>query len=351
MANTEKPIVYFSKINSYSKTEKINKMSKKLLAKVDPGFSGTVPLKVHFGEKGNITFIGPENYEGIISYLKEKKCEPFFTDTNVLYRGERMTKEKHIALAKEHGFTQLPIKIADGKMGEEKEMIEINQKHFSKCQIGKLIADSEQLLVIAHFKGHIMAGFGEAIKQLAMGCAARGGKLDMHANSKPFINPLACKKCMTCVKNCPTDACIINMVPHIDKKKCVGCATCIAVCPHNAVKINWASTLPKTFYEKLAEYALGATKTTKGKNKRIACINFVFNITPKCDCAGEVMETIAKDIGILASNDPVALDQACLDILRKEEGKKLFRGDHTLAYGEEIGLGKKEYILEEISED
>ena len=347
----EKSIVYLSKINPYSKTKKINEMSKKLIEKVDPGFSGEIPLKVHFGEKGNVTYIKPENYEGIISYLTEKKCTPFFTDTNVLYRGERMTRDKHITLAKEHGFTQLDIKIADGEHGEEREFIEINKKHYKKCKIGKLIADSDQLLVIAHFKGHIMAGFGGAIKQLAMGCASRGGKLDMHANSKPFINPIACKKCMTCVANCPTDACIISKIPHIDKKKCIGCATCIAVCPHGAVKINWTSTLPKTFYEKLAEYALGATINTNGKKKKIIYINFVFNITKHCDCDGNKMEPIAKDIGVMASNDPVALDKACLDIIRKNEDKKMFRGDHTLEYAEKIGLGKREYILEEIGED
>ena len=347
----EKSTVYFSKIDSCLQIDKINKMSKKLIAKIDPGFSGSIPLKVHFGEKGNVTFIEPKNYQGIISYLQEKKCVPFFTDTNVLYRGERMTRDKHIKLAKEHGFTQIPIKIADGDHGEESELITINKKHYKKCKIGKLIADSDQMLVIAHFKGHIMAGFGGSVKQLAMGCASRGGKLDMHSNSKPLINPIACKKCMTCVANCPTDACIINKIPHIDKKKCIGCATCIAVCPHGAVKINWASTLPKTFNEKLAEYALAATKTTSGKNKKIAYINFVFNITKHCDCDGSKMEPIAKDIGILASNDPIALDQACLDIIQKQEGKKLFKGDHTLEYGEEIELGKREYILEEISED
>ena len=342
----DKSTVYISRIDSYSKTDQINKMSKKLIAKVDPGFNGEIPLKVHFGEKGNITYIKPENFQGIIKYLKEKKCKPFYTDTNVLYRGERMTRDKHIKLAKEHGFTDLEVRIADGEHGEERELIEINKKHYKKCKIGKLIADSEQMLVIAHFKGHIMAGFGGSIKQLAMGCASRGGKLDMHSNSKPFINPIACKKCMTCVENCPTDACIITKIPHIDKKKCVGCATCIAVCPHGAVKINWASTLPKTFYEKLAEYALAAQK-----GKKVAYINFVFNITKHCDCDGSPMEPIAKDVGILASNDPVALDKACLDVVRENERKKMFRGDHTIAYAQETGLGNSEYNLEEISED
>jgi uncharacterized protein len=335
--------VFFVPITNFSDKNQINSASKKLLERVDPGFSGEIPLKVHFGEKGNETFIKEENYKGLIDYLKEKKCEPFFTDTNVLYRGERMTRDKHIALAKEHGFVSLPIKIADGDHGEERAFIEINKKHYKKCKIGKLIADSKQMLVIAHFKGHIMAGFGGAIKQLAMGCASRGGKLDMHANSKPFINPLSCKKCMTCVKNCPTDACIISKIPHIDKKKCVGCATCIAVCPYEAVKINWLAVSHKNFHEKLAEYAFAAQK-----NKKCTYVNFAFNITPRCDCAGEKMKIIAKDIGILASKDPVALDQACLDLLRKQESKKVFSGDHALEYAEEIGLGSRKYELIEL---
>ena len=348
MDTKEKPIVYLAKIDSYSKTKEINEMSKKLLKKVDLGFSGSIPLKVHFGEKGNVTYIKSENYDGIISYLREKKCEPFFTDTNVLYRGERMTRDKHIALAKEHGFTQLEIKIADGDHGEEKELIKINKKHFKKCQIGKLIADTEQIIVIAHFKGHIMAGFGGAIKQLSMGCAARGGKLAMHAQSKPILNPLACKKCMTCVAHCPTDACVISKIPHIDYKKCIGCANCIAVCPHNAVKINWASTLPNEFHEKLAEYALVATLDENGNKKELMFVNFVFNITKNCDCHGNEMKPIAKDIGIFASTDPVALDKACFDLLSERKGKKVFGGEHIFEYAEKIGLGSIDYEFVEL---
>jgi hypothetical protein len=352
MNSDEKSKVYFTPINSYKNTIAISNAAQTLLEKIveekNIKLEKNIALKVHFGEKGNVTYIKSENYEGIIDYLKEKKCAPSYIETNVLYKGERTFSHTHTKIAKEHGFTQLPIIIADGDHGENYTEIKINQKHFESCKIGTEFVKRKQLIVLAHFKGHILAGFGGAIKQLSMGCAARGGKLAMHAQSKPIINPLACKKCLTCTKHCPTDACIISKIPHIDYKKCIGCANCIAVCPHDAVKINWASTLPKEFHEKLAEYALAATLDENGNKKELIFVNFVFNITKHCDCDGSKMDTIAKDIGVLASTDPVALDKACLDMLRKNENKKLFSGDHTLDYAKKIGLGTTKYELIEI---
>ncbi|MBT4192437.1 MAG: DUF362 domain-containing protein [Candidatus Diapherotrites archaeon] len=330
--------VYFIAMEDFSDKNKVNEASKKLLAKVDPGFSGSIPLKIHFGEKGNITFIKPENYEGIIEYLKDKKCEPFFTDTNVLYKGSRTITKDHLETAKDHGFTQIPVRIADEE--DKVTEIKIKLKHFDSFFIGKRIADAKQMLVISHFKGHMMAGFGGAIKQLAMGCANRRGKLAMHAHAKPILNPLKCTKCMTCTKHCPVDACIISKIPHVDKKKCIGCAMCIAVCPSGAMTINWLAVRPKTFNEMLAEYAFAAQK-----DKEVTYISFATQITKHCDCEGTEMKPIAKDLGLLASRDPIALDQACLDLIRKQEGKKVFSGEHTLEYGEEIGLGSRKYEL------
>ncbi len=345
----EKSKVYFIPINSYDETNTISNSAQKLLEKLveenNIKLEKNIVIKVHFGEKGNITYIKPENYLGIIDYLKEKKCSPSYIETNVLYKGERTFSSTHKKIAKEHGFTQLPIIIADGDHGENYTQITINKKHFKTCKIGSEFVKRKQLIVLAHFKGHIMAGFGGAIKQISMGCASRGGKLAMHSQSKPLINPLACKKCNTCVAHCPTDACIISTIPHIDYKKCIGCANCIAVCPHNAVKINWASTLPNEFHEKLAEYALAATLDENGNKKELMFVNFVFNITKNCDCHGNEMKPIAKDIGIFASTDPVALDKACLDMLSEKEGKKIFSGDHTLEYAEQIGLGTTKYEL------
>jgi uncharacterized protein len=343
--------VYFIPIKAYTETKKISESAKKLLEKIQEenntlNFNKKIPIKVHFGEENNSTFIEPKNFEGIIQYLKEKKADCFYVETNVLYRGKRTKKEDHLKIAKEHNFTQLPIIIADGNIGEEYELVNIEGigKHFKDAKIGKEIAKQKQMIVLAHFKGHSLAGFGAAIKQLSMGCAARGGKLAMHAHSKPILNPLECKKCHTCAKNCPVEACKIDdLLPHIDYSKCIGCAKCIAVCPYGAIHINWASTLPTEFYEKLVEYAFAAQK-----GKKIIYINFIFNITKECDCHGQKQKTIAKDIGILASLDPVAIDKASLDLVREKEGKKMFGGDHTLDYAEKIGLGSKTYELIEL---
>ena len=355
--NTTPSKVYFKPIDSYKKTSEINNAAKNLLELIQKeehilDFSKQIPIKVHFGEEDCDTFIEPKNFEGIINYLKKEskaKNTPsnpniFYTETNVLYKGKRTTRESHTTLAKEHGFTNLPIIIADGEMGEnyvEVDISEIKPKHFKKCKIGKVIVDSPQLILIAHFKGHMMAGFGGALKQLAMGCGARGGKLAMHSNSKPILNPVACKKCFTCSKNCPADACIIDtLVPHIDYNKCIGCAKCIAVCPYNAMKINWVSTLPGKFVEKIAEYAYAAQK-----NKKVVYINFALNITKECDCMDKKQKPIYKDIGVLASTDPVALDKACFDLLQKAEKKKPFGGDHIFDYTQEISFGNTQYEL------
>ncbi|MCX6800685.1 MAG: DUF362 domain-containing protein [Candidatus Diapherotrites archaeon] len=339
--------VYLKKIDSYSKTSEISAAAAELLEKVEEEsgikFRGKVPIKVHFGEEGNITFIGAENFGGIAEHLKKSGARPFFTDTNVLYKSERTTEESHIALAKKHGFGYLPIKIADGKMGEAFEEVEINKNHFKKCKIGKVIADTKQMVVLAHFKGHMETGFGGALKQLGMGCAARTGKLEMHANSKPTLNPLKCKKCKTCTKSCPTDAIIIGLVPRIDYKKCTGCAACIAVCPNRAMGVNWLSITPSKFMEKMAEYAYAAQR-----GKEAAYINFIFNVTDNCDCIKHKMKPVYSDLGVLASKDPVALDGACLDLLAKKEGRKFLFGGHIFDYAEKIGLGKKEYEIIEI---
>ncbi len=339
--------VYFKRVDSYEKTDEINKAVLELLKKfIDDEkivLEKKTALKVHFGEKGNSTFIEPKNFESLIEFLKSKNIDASYIETNALYSGERMTKDYHIALAKEHGFTQLPIIIADGEKGEDYDEVEIDGKHFKKCKIGKRFSEFNQVIVISHFKGHMLAGYGAALKQLSMGCAARGGKLAMHANSFPLLNPLKCKKCMACTKQCPTDALAIGLVSHIKKDKCIGCATCIAVCSYGAIGINWMSTMPGTFKEKLVEYALAAQK---GKNN--IYLTFALNITHECDCMGTKMKTVAKDIGVFISKDPVAIDAACMDAVDKSENKKVFGGRSCIEYGASIGLGSKEYELEEI---
>lgn len=340
--------VYFKAIDSYSKTEEINKWSKELLKTViekeNIPLQKFVPLKVHFGEKGNKTFIEPKNYMGIIDYLKSKGTECAFIETNALYKGQRNTVEKHKKTAIDHGFTMLPLIFADGEHGESFEEVEIDKKNFKTCKVGKEIANKKQVIVLSHFKGHALAGFGGAIKQLGMGCASRGGKLAQHCNSKPIVNILKCKSCGACAAKCPANAITVKRWAKIDKDKCIGCASCMAICPNNAIFSNWISSITSSFGERLAEYAYAAAL-----NKDNIYITFAFNITKNCDCEGHGMIPIARDTGIFASTDPVAIDQACIDVINKVNKKTIFlRGVNTLKYAEKIGLGSRKYELIEL---
>lgn len=341
--------VYFKSVDSYQKTTEISHAAKELVARLvtDESFTFApfVPFKVTFGEKGNTTFITPENFAGILDFLKEKHIDSAYMETNVLYRGQRTTSENHIRLAREHGFTQLPIIIADGDHGERFENVVINQKHFKECKIGSEIAKQKQMIVLSHFKGHVLAGYGGAIKQLAMGCASRGGKLAQHDNTIPKISGFKCKSCGACVKHCPENAIELMPKAKIIKEKCVGCASCMTVCPYHAISHTYLASLSKAFLERLTEYALAAAK---GKN--IIYVSYAFNITRGCDCEGHTMKSIANDLGVFASTDPVAIDQACHDLLDKASHRRVFkRGRSTLAYAEKIGLGSREYELIQLS--
>ncbi len=320
------------------------KVLKKIVSETGQNFESEVPIKVHFGEKGNKTFIPAKCYDGIINYLKENGVSPSYIETNVLYRGSRTTSDDHIQTAKDHGFTQIPIIIADGEIGTEYDEIEINKEYIEKCKIGKEYGRYMQFIVMSHFKGHIEAGFGGALKQLAMGFAARGGKLEQHSGISPVVKAEICSSCGLCVGKCDFDAIYRTDTAVIDESKCIGCAGCIAVCPEGAIRNTWGGS---NFLEKLSEYAYGAAK-----NKDIIYITFAHNITKDCDCIGKSMKPIADNIGILAGKDPVALDTACLDLVQKNSGEKLFEeGRISLQHAEKIGLGTMEYELIEINSE
>lgn len=336
--------VYFIK-NSESDNIKIGNNALELLEKVVAEtrhkFEKEVPIKVHFGEKGNKTFIPAKCYDSIINYLKEDGVQASFIETNVLYRGSRTTTKMHIETAKFHGFTQIPIIIADGEIGTDYNEVEIDKQFFKSCKIGKGFEKYKQLIVTSHFKGHVAAGFGGAIKQLAMGFASRSGKLEQHTNITPIIEADKCVSCGICVDKCDFDAIHITDAAVIDESKCIGCAGCIAVCPKSAISNSWQGV---NFLEKLSEYAYGAAK-----DKDIIYITFVHNITRECDCAGIAMKPITDNIGLLAGKDPVALDTASLDLVQKSAKKKLFElGRKSLYHAEKIGLGTIQYELIEI---
>lgn len=343
--------VYFKRIDSTTDKDSIRGISRQLLAtlieKESIGLRERVPLKIHFGEAKNTTFLKSEHYLGIIAYLRERGVESCYIETSVLYGGRRYKKELHEETAVAHGFTQLPIIFADGEYGEHFTEIEINKNHFRTFKVGKAFLDYDQIIVLSHFKGHMLAGFGGAIKQLGMGHAAKGGKLAIHMGEKPHIVSRKCEQCDLCKTRCNQDALIIGKKSWIDHDKCVGCGACMAICPHKAISIFSFKSILKgigignPFIEKLVE---GAYAAQIGKQN--IYMNFAMNITAGCDCEPRKMKPVMDDFGIFISTDPVAVDKACWDVA-KEQGKK-FRGSKAFAYAERIGLGLATYRLYEL---
>lgn len=322
-------------------------------------------IKMHFGERGNTAFIRPLYLQRIVDYLKEKGMKPFLTDSNTLYAGHRGNSVDHLHCALDNGFqygmVHAPLIIADGMWGNRSVSIEINGDRIKNAIIGEAIADANAILCVSHFKGHEFMGFGGALKNMGMGCAAKAGKLEMHSDVKPNVNADKCIACGLCMEFCPEDAISMqNRKAFINHDKCIGCASCIAVCPNRCIINSWDAS-PYICMEKIAEYAKAAISCVSP-----ACgfISFITNVSPQCDCYGFSSTPIIGDIGILSSDDPVALDQACLDFVNnvpwhptyknKPQGDKFailangLDGTVQLSHAEKIGLGNRKYELIEI---
>ncbi len=364
--------VYF--VNLRSRSDKNNKITKIRRLFEKAGFDNFIDegdltaVKLHFGERGNDTFINPVFVRQVVDKIKEAGGKPFLTDTNTLYSGSRHNSVDHMITAIEHGYDYAvigaPIIIADGLRSENIKEVEINKKHFKKVKLAKDMVSADGMIVLSHFKGHEMAGFGGAIKNLGMGGAPAVGKKEQHALKMDVQND-KCVGCGQCAKVCPEQAITIeNRKASVSHDKCIGCGECMTVCKPKAIGMDWSAEM-NPFIERLTEYAFGAAKPHENK---IGYINFLINITPDCDCVPWSDAPIVPDIGFLASTDPVALDKACYDLVNKQSvnshsmlscdckaGEDKFhalrsetRGSHQLSYGEEIGMGSCEYELIEI---
>ena len=341
--------VYFKPVSAEAGSDEIRDTAAALLSEFlraeNIPLEKKIPLKVHFGEKGNRTYLVPQTYDGIIDLLEKQGVECFFAETSVLYGGERFEREKHLKLASLHGFTRIPVVIADGAHGEDACDIPVKFRHFKYCSLARVLAESPQTLVLSHFKGHMLAGFGGAIKQLSMGFASKGGKMSMHLGVKPRIRNFKCRRCRLCLSRCQREAITISeKKSFIDPEKCVGCGACFSICPHHAVSVLtmkglWNALFHGRFFrEKLVEYAYASHH-----GKRNIYMNFAVSVTPGCDCEPRPMRKCVENIGIFISSDPVAADSACWDAVA-EKGRK-FRGAEQLIYAEKIGLGSRKYEL------
>jgi uncharacterized Fe-S center protein len=327
---------------------------------------GTVAVKLHFGESGNTAYVRPIFLRRIVEQVKELGGKPFLCDTNTLYGGSRSEAVSHLGTAVEHGFAfsvvGAPIIIADGLVGNAAVKVPIQGKIYQEVSIAHAIYYADSLVVVTHFKGHELTGFGGTLKNIGMGCASREGKLSQHSTLGPKVKRKACVGCGTCVEWCAYGA------PHmrdgkafINPDTCVGCGECIAICPEGAIQIQWNEAAP-AFQRKMVEYTLGALKN---KDKRAVFLNFITQVSPYCDCCGYSDAPLVGDVGILASDDPVAIDQAAIDLVNAQPGSPFspytkdlapgadkFRAVHRevdweiqLAYAEEMELGMRKYEL------
>ena len=327
--------------------------------------SAPTAIKLHFGEWGNDSYINPVFVRQVVDKVKMAGGRPFLTDTNTLYTGSRSNAVDHLITAIEHGFDYsvagAPLIIADGLSGKNHRRIAISGNHFKSVLVSGDIAAAPSMVMLSHFKGHEAAGFGGAIKNMAMGCAPKAGKQEQHS-ARPMNVEGKCVGCGKCVEVCPRHAIDLESgVSRIRNSDCIGCFECVTMCPEHAIDVDWTTEIP-AFIERMVEYALGVAR---GKTGRIGYMNFLLRITPDCDCVPWSDAAIVPDIGILASRDPVAIDAASFDLvnamqgipgsfLRKnlEKGGDKFKGMRPgtdayrqITYAEKIGLGSSKYRL------
>ncbi len=333
-----------------------------------------VAIKMNFGEAGNLAFIRPNYARAVAQLVEDLGGKPFLTDCNTLYPGSRKNALEHLYTAWENGFSPLsagcPVIIADGLKGNDDVEVPVDGGEYIKnAKIGHAIMDADVYISLSHFKGHENTGFGGAIKNTGMGCGSRAGKMEQHNSGKPMVFAQRCKGCMLCIKECAHGAISYNeqRIASIDTEKCVGCGRCIGGCNFDAIEnINGSAN-----YElncKIAEYSKAVVNSRPQFH-----INLVMDISPNCDCHPQNDAPILPNIGMFASTDMVALDQACADACLKQAplpGTQLTdnlcskdfvdRHDHfqnnqpnsewksCLAHAEKIGLGSREYELIEM---
>jgi len=227
-----------------------------------------------------------------------------------------------------------------------------NGKHFDQVRIAAAGHHAASSIVITHVKGHCLAGFGGAIKNVGMGYAARAGKLAQHHNSYPLFLEEKCTACGTCVRWCPADAITLESVARLHPEKCIGCGECYALCPFDAIDFQWSEDGP-VLNEKMCEHVAGFLANKPG---RVGYLNFVMDMARNCDCMGGKQPIEYPNIGILAGTDIVAVDKASADIAIERYGKDIWRdwwpsSDYAaqFAYGERIGIGSQAYEIVELS--
>ncbi len=316
-----------------------------------------VAVKLTFGEAGNTGHPPAALVRDLVTALHRRDARPFLTETNTLYNGRRRNSLDHLEVAREHGFTHetigAPIILGDGLLGREVFDVPIRGKIVKVAHLVPTVRDAHSLVGLAHLTGHLLCGFGGAIKNIGMGLANRAGKLEMHSGVSPVVSAEKCTLCLTCVEACAAGAITPGtQAVAIDAGLCTGCAECLAVCPSGAVGIDWSSNSAHV-QESLAEYAGAVVQSFAGRTIFITLLN---HVSTHCDCMGPTPDCISPDVGMAAATDPVALDQACVDLVIQAAGHDPFRRAWPevdwgvqLRHAERAGVGQRAYEIAEVA--
>ena len=277
-----------------------------------------VAVKVHFGEVGNMAFLRHQYAKVLCDHIKARGGKPFLTDCNTLYVGYRNNALNHLDAAFINGYNPLSTGvhtiIADGLRGtDEREIPVAGGEYVKEAKIGAAVAEADIIVSLTHFKGHVNAGFGGALKNIGMGCGSKKGKMEMHSSGTPRIDGGKCIGCGMCVDHCANDGVhVVDGTAAIDEGHCVGCGYCIAYCPAGAIMTKWDEAKP-VMNKKIAEY----TKAVLD-GKPSFHVSLVLDVSPDCDCERHNDVPVIPNVGMFASFDPVALDQACVDAANKQ---------------------------------
>jgi uncharacterized Fe-S center protein len=403
-----KPDVYFFTARTHSHEESMSSVKpilglKKIGIEHSIQRNDNVVIKTHFGALENTRYLRPSYIRFLCDFIKELGATPYvaescgwgapeqITGIHTEYSGRGNEKE-YLEIALRHGFTTetmgAPIIMLDGPQGIDYEIQKINGKRFNQVLVAGRLREFDKMIIASHFKGHPSAGFGGAIKNLGIGCVSKGGKVQAHNGKKfefDFNAPIIDYE--ECMKVCPTGALKEGKDGKLnrDNTKCRYCYLCKSVCKNDVIDIGQSTR--DEFIIQMVDNAAGVLEFFGKKN--IFFINYAIDISPECDCTGGSDTPFVPDIGILTSIDPVALDQACIDLIHLSkinpysilseiknlpinngtyewfsyiprfdpitkkidlnfEGKESRHWELQLKSAEEMGLGKRDYNLIEI---
>ena len=371
----EKSKVYFTNLRTTFDCNLLQKLKKLITAAGIGNIDFTnkyAAIKIHFGEPGNLAFLRPNYAKVVADTVKELGGKPFLTDCNTMYPGSRKNALEHLECAWQNGFTPLtvgcPILIGDGLKGtDDVEVPVVGGEYVEKAKIGRAVMDADVFISLTHFKGHEMTGFGGTIKNIGMGCGSWAGKTEQHASGKPQIDPKLCRGCTRCQKECANGGLVFDKEARkmtVDQNNCVGCGRCLGACNFDAISFD-DDNANEVLNCRMAEYAKAVVDGRPSFH-----ISLVVDVSPNCDCHCENDAPILPNIGMFASFDPLALDQACVDAclaaqpmpnsqLADNLAKPGFQDLHDhftnsspesewrscLAHAEKIGLGSRQYEL------